>query len=80
MRQACTLRGTQARLGADTFACCILGQSWLPNGFGKAFAKRWMPHAIEFSQGFERISFQSAISEVGVFVAILFVVYSYLMK
>ena len=39
-----------------------------------------MPHAIEFSQGFERISFQSAISEVGVFVTILFVFYSDLMK
>ena len=58
--QAGTLRGTQARCGTDTFACCVLGQSWSPNGFGKAFAKRWMPQTIEFSQGFDRISFQSA--------------------
>ena len=60
LRQAGTLRGTQARLGTDTFACRILGQSCLPNGFGEAFAKRWMPHAIEFSYGFETIQFQSA--------------------
>ena len=60
LRQAGTLRGTQARLGADTFACCILARSWSQNGFEKAFAKRWMPHAIEFSQGFEKNPFQSA--------------------
>ena len=46
--------------GADTFACCVLGICWSPNGFGKAFAKRWMPHTIEFSYGFQRISFQNA--------------------
>ena len=80
LRQAGTLRGTQARFGADTFACCVLGRSWSPNGFGKAFATRWMPHAIAFSQGFERISFQSAISEVGVFVAIMLAFYNDLMK
>ena len=33
LRQAATLRGTEARLGADTFVCCVLGRSWLPNVF-----------------------------------------------
>ena len=32
---------------------------WSPNGFGKAFVKRWMPLIIEFSKGFARIPFQS---------------------
>ena len=59
LRQAGTLRGTQARFGAATFACCVLGRSWSPNGFGKAFAKRWIPQTIEFSKGFERIPFQT---------------------
>ena len=60
LMQAGTLRGTQARFGADTFACCVLGRSWSPNGFGQAFAKKWMPQTMDFSRGFERILFQSA--------------------
>ena len=58
--QAGTLRGMEARLGADTFACFVWGQSCSPNDCGKAFARRGIPHAIEFSYGFQRISFQNA--------------------
>ena len=36
------------------------GVKLVTNDFGKAFAKRWMPHAIEFSRGFEVVSFQSS--------------------
>ena len=68
LRQAGTLRGTQARFGADAFACCVLGQCCSPNGFGRAFAKRWMPQTIEFSQGFEK-NVPECVSEVGALVA-----------
>ena len=60
LRQAGSLRGTQPSFRAGTFACCSLGRSWTSDGFGKAFAKRWMPYIIEFSQGFERIAFDIA--------------------
>ena len=54
------IAGKQASLGAGVFARCVLGRSRSPDGFGKAFAKTWMPHIIDFSPGFEKSLFQSA--------------------